>query len=466
MKIATIILRFMILASFLAPHLRADEREDRIRALEKRVGQLEKLLLEQQGSPIVAGEAQKPAGPTVSIGASGFTMRSADTNFALRIRGLLNVDSRWYVDDSGIGDNDGFSVRRARPILEGTVFRDFAFRFSPEFGGSSTSIRDAWVSYDLNNSMEVRFGKQKSPGGLERWQSASATTFVERSLVSGLWPVRDLGILLESELWQGDEAVTRTLGWTGLANIAVGIFNGAGDGRAAGNSDFDGHPTGAARLYVHPFLKSDAPALRTFGLGVSGTYGDVEGSAALPDDRGYTTEGQQLFFEYRSDDVIADRAHWRVGSQGYWYYGPFGLLGEYAMSSQGLRRETPAAAFVRANHAAWSVAASWLLTGEAASFRAVTPQRDFDPRAGGWGAWQLAARFSHLDIDDDVFPEFSDPATSARGAITWAIGLNWFLNRNVRASLTFNHTDFKGGDGGGVSGQDENVFLTRLQLTF
>jgi hypothetical protein len=44
--------------------------------------------------------------------------------------------------------------------------------------------------------------------------------------------------------------------------------------------------------------------------------------------------------------------------------------------------------------------------------------------------------------------------------------VNWFLNRNIRASLTFNHTDFDGGENGSVSAQDENVFLTRLQLTF
>jgi hypothetical protein len=37
---------------------------------------------------------------------------------------------------------------------------------------------------------------------------------------------------------------------------------------------------------------------------------------------------------------------------------------------------------------------------------------------------------------------------------------------NVRAFFDFNHTDFKGGASGRVTAQDENVFLTRVQLAF
>ncbi|MCI0746716.1 MAG: OprO/OprP family phosphate-selective porin [Verrucomicrobia subdivision 3 bacterium] len=457
----------------------ADERDDRIRALEKRVEQLEKLLLEREAKIAPPGEAPKPAeapkpGPSLSIGASGFSMRSADTNFALRLRGLLDVDSHWYVDDGGISDNDTFLVRRARPILEGTIFRDFDFRFTPEFGGSSTTIRDAWLNYRYDDPLQLRIGKMKSPAGLERWQSVANTLMVERSLVSGLWPVRDLGLMLHGELWPGDESVTKALGASGLANYELGVFNGAADGRAAGNADFDDDKTVAGRLFFHPFLKSGLKPLGRLGVGVSASYGNAEGSAGLPDDRGYETEARQGFFSYLSGDgatpatvnVIADGSHWRVGPQGYWYCGRFGLLGEYAISSQRLQRQAGPVTLSRAEHDAWSVTASWLLTGEEASFRSTTPQENFDPHAGGWGAWQVVARYSYLDIDDDVFPSLADPAESATRAAGWAIGLNWYLNRNVRVSLDFNHTDFEGGESGSVTAQDEDAFLTRVQLAF
>ena len=45
----------------------------------------------------------------------------------------------------------------------------------------------------------------------------------------------------------------------------------------------------------------------------------MTGDSALPQDIGYAA------------DVAADGVHWRIGPQAYWYWGPFGLLGEYAL---------------------------------------------------------------------------------------------------------------------------------------
>ena len=457
----------------------ADERDERIKALEKRLEQLEKLLAPSPGTkPLPPGETPKEAtpraGPSLSVGSSGFTMRSADSNFVLRLRGLLQVDSRWYVDDGGIEDNDGFVLRRARPILEGTVFRDFEFRFTPEFGTSTPVIRDAWLNYQYDEAAQLRMGKMKPPGGLERWQAVANVPFIERAMVSDLWPSRDLGVMFHGELWRSDEADARRLDAGGSFYYALGAFNGVGDGRAAGNSDFDGDTEVAARLLVHPFLKTEVTPLRLLGLGLGGTYGKTTGVNGLPDDRSYTTEGQQDFFTYLNGNgttpvtanVIANGHHWRLGPQAYWYWGPFGLQGEYGLSSQELQRQDGLLTTDRLTHQGWSVAASWLLTGEDAGFRSITPKKSFDPKAAGWGALQLLGRYSVLDIDNDAFPNFADPAESATKATAWGLGLNWFLNRNVRTSLNFIRTDFKGGANGSVTRQNENVFLTRAQVAF
>ena len=436
---------------------KADDRDERIQSLEKRVEQLEKLLKAQDAKPASTppAEAPKPAEPTkpspsLSVGASGFALRSADSNFVLRIRGLLQLDSRWS-DDDDLGDS--FLVRRARPIIEGTVFRDFDFRLTPEFGTSTPTIRDAWLNYRYDDPLELRFGKMKSPGNLERWQGAANTLFIERALPSLLWPVREVGVMVHGALWPGEEDAAKSLAAVGLVNYQLGIFNGTGDARAAGNSDFDGDKTGAGRLFFHPFLRSGVEPLQKLGLGVSGTYGEMEGDLGLPDD-----------IEY-DGDVVADGLHWRVGPQAYWYWGQFGLMGEYSISSQRLEQEVAPFASTRAENSAWMVTASWMLTGEDATFRAVTPRKNFDPRAGSWGAWQVVARYSHLDLDDGLFPTFADPAELPTSAANWGFGLNWYLNRNVRASFNYNHCDFKGGQGSAI-GQAENLFATRVQLVF
>src|SRR6185369_13989792 len=78
----------------------ADDRDDKLKELEKKYEFLEQkyrdLERRLEGGP--ASDKSKAAS-TVSIGASGFSMRSADTNFTLRFRGLVQMDSRSYVDD-------------------------------------------------------------------------------------------------------------------------------------------------------------------------------------------------------------------------------------------------------------------------------------------------------------------------------------------------------------------------------
>ncbi len=446
----------LVLSPIASKNLFADDRDDRIQSLEKRVEQLEKLLQGRDAKLPSPGDVPKPAeapkpGPSLSVGASGFAMRSADSNFVLRIRALLQFDSRWS-DDDDIGDS--FLVRRVRPILEGSVFRDFDFLITPEFAGSSPALRDAWLNYRYNDAVELRMGKMKPPGSLERWQSAANTLFIERNFVSLLWPVRDLGVMLHGELWSADEDSTKTLAAGGLVNYGVGLFNGTGDARAAGNSDFDGDKTAAGRLFFHPFLNSGLQPLRKLGLGVSGTYGEMSGGPGLPDDLGYAT------------DVATDGTHWRVGPQAYWYWGPFGLLGEYGISSQRLELEAAPFGSTRAENTAWGITASWLLTGEDGTFRSPTPKRNFDPHTGGWGAWQFVARYSSLDIDDDLFPTFADPTELPTRATNWGLGLNWYLNRNIRASFNYTHTDLTGGQSGSVADFGENAFLTRVQLVF
>ena len=413
-----------------------------------------------------AAAAAAKTAPKLSIGSSGLIASSANSNFVFSLKGLLQVDSRTFFDGSGAKGNDGFLLRRARPIFQGTVYRDFDFLFAPDFGGSSVQIFDAYINYRHEPWAQLRVGKFKAPVGLELLESDANTAFNERSLASDLVPGRDLGV----ELW-GDVN-------DGVLSYAAGIFNGVGDSRNSSNTNLDNNLDFVGRLFALPFKNSDIAALQNLGFGVAGSSGYVSKSAnGLPSATGgtlpgYTTAGLQQFFAYNpaTGVVVADGNHWRLSPQGYYYFGPLSLLGEYAISDQGVRK---GAATAHLHNTAWGITGGWLLTGENAAFAGgVTPLHSFDPRKNEWGAWQVVARYSELDIDQDAFPIFSNPSTSASAAQAWSVGLNWFLNKNIRVNTSYSRTTFTGGGGAGTTApavttrQPESVFFTRLQLAF
>jgi phosphate-selective porin OprO/OprP len=183
----------------------------------------------------------------------------------------------------------------------------------------------------------------------------------------------------------------------------------------------------------------------------------------------YRTSGQATFARYRVDanapatgTTIADGAHWRLSPQGYYYSGPFGLLGEYVFSSQKVLRGTTSGEL---GSDAWQVLGSWVLTGEDSSYRGVTPRSVFDPSNHTWGALELTARVNALALDRDAFPLFANPSAAARTAKAWGLGTNWYLNRAVKISVDFEETRFDGGATDGDRPTERNV-LTRFQFGY
>lgn len=424
--------------------------EERLETLDQKVRILERRLeLEQEKATEKAKDT-----PILGAGKEGFFLKSADGAFQLKLRGLVQADGRFFIDDLEQPGTNSFRIRRARPILEGTVFRYFDFRLMTDFGEGQTVLQDAYLDFRYWPQVRLRAGKFKSPIGLERLQSATDLLFVERAFPTSLAPNRDVGVQLHGDVWDG--AIT----------YAVGVFNGVPDG---GSSDFDNHDEKdyEARLFAHPFKHTEIEPLQGLGLGVTGTWGNQEGSVSAPNLPSFKTAGQQTFFRYRSDGtavgtVVADDKRFRVSPQGYYYWGPFGLLWEYVLSSQEVKKGTTLA---RLENTAWQVAASYVLTGDDASYKGVKPKRPFDPRSSAWGALELAARYSELHVDKDAFPIFADPKKAAQEARAWAVGLNWYLNNNVKFAVDYEQTDFDGGSAKGDR-EDEKVIFSRFQVAF
>src|SRR5690349_19124111 len=128
------------------PAAQQDKDQARTDELEQKV----KILERNRELDVETAEAKAKEAPKIAIGSDGFSFGNADGSYAVQLKGVLQVDSRTFLHDSGIVGNDGLLLRRARPIIQGTVARDFDFQFVPDFGGSSIQIFDAWLNYRLN----------------------------------------------------------------------------------------------------------------------------------------------------------------------------------------------------------------------------------------------------------------------------------------------------------------------------
>jgi phosphate-selective porin OprO/OprP len=400
-----------------------------------------------QPSPEAAASPKPPEkkNPPASASADGFVLSSESGDFRLQLRGYAQFDGRFYPGDDAGAAVDSFLLRRARPILSGTVGQYFDFNLTPDFGGGNTVLQDAYIELRASSKLRVRVGKQKPPVGLERLQSATALSFVERSYPSSLLPVRDVGVQVTGEL----------LG--GVVHYAGGVFDGAPDGGSVDGDLQDGKDV-AGRLFLSPWKRGGGP-LKDLGFGLAGTTGDQTGAPA-----GYRSGGQLPIVSLVTGAVY-DGSRTRLTPQLSLYSGRLGLLGEYARSRTDVRKADGTRG--RLELTAWQATVLFALSADKASFTGVRPAKPFDPAKGQWGAVEVAARVNALEVDrDTIAAGVVDPSRSARDALAWAVGLNWHLTRNVKQVLDYERTRFTGGAAGGADRDDENAFFIRTQISF
>jgi len=479
--------------------------EQRLADLEAQVAELKTELQQQKQA---APQATAPQGPAKSINPTaanpaglpayvtanakdGFAIKSADGDYSLKIGGYTQVLGREFDSSNKEGgfnsatltsydEDSAILLRRARLILQGTVAGNFDYYLQPDFGynnnftsitATSTSayapaLQDVWIDYKQFPDFVIKAGKFKTPFDLENLQDSRYTDFVELGLTNNLSPQRDIGVQVGGNLY---------FDWI---QYAAGVFNGAADhenpygGTSTANYE-NGNATGVGRIFATPFKDTDIKPLQGFGVGFAASYGKEKGSD-IP--TSYVTTGQEPFFSYNGTPGAAgavqnDGPQLRTEPQAYYYYKSLGLLVEKVNDQESLEYQGTGNSYVRykPNNKAYGAQASYVLTGEDATYNGVTPKYDFDPKAGHWGAFEVAGRWDQLKLDPTIFSEnFANLNSSASEATEWTAGLNWYLNKNVKVVFDYAHTDFDRGSfvasGNNGNRKTEDLFLTMLQL--
>jgi phosphate-selective porin OprO/OprP len=385
----------------------------------------------------------------------GFYIQNREHTSRLKLGGFTQFDGRFFVPRDSDPKIDQFAFTSIRPDLQGTVADHFDFRLFPDFAGGKLVVQDAYLDVRYGDAIKLRVGKFKVPFGLERLQAETDTTFISRGLPTQIAPNRDLGAEVFGELGGG------------VLAYQLGVFNGVPDGQS-GDGDVSTGKEGAARIFVKPFVTGGSFA-KDLGVGGAVTYGDSTGTAAAPDLPVYKTAGLTTFFQYRTgttlmDTPIADGRRWRASAQGDYFNGPFGLLAEYVHSAEHVALAS-SHAIVEAD--AWQALAQWVITGDDATFKSVTPHFAFDPSKGHYGAFDVVARVGELRLDNSAAFDtaIADPTKSALRVWSAGGGLDWFPNRTFRFVLDYDRTWFRLGAKTGDR-PTESTIIGRVQTAF
>ena len=360
--------------------------------------------------------------------------------------------------------------------MSGQLFKWIGFKIEGDFSSQqnpSFALTDGYVDLNFLPEIGLRGGQFKVPFSLEELTSDLFIDTIERSMVNELAPSRDMGVMLQGQLFD------RVLGYS------VGLFNGSGINTQDNNDEKDV----AVRVTLAPFRNTDNYFLKGLQIGVDGTFGDQDIRTSA---RGRTTARTTNRFQFFAPQPT-NGTRYRWGAELAWLVGPASLKFEYDKQVDQRKRLGPGGIDLDdVTATGWYVTATFLLTGENSVLGGpVIPKRPFSPLAGqlGPGAWELVARYQELKFKSDDPVDFFDGninngitggrRTAENGAEAVTVGVNWYLNSRVRAMLNWTQywydnelgtpSSCRQGTCGAANLQNGHTsweVLTRLQLWF
>ncbi|HEX7944971.1 MAG TPA: porin [Phenylobacterium sp.] len=428
-------------------------------------------------------------------------LATADGRFTANIKAILMFDGGKYFQKNNLPPqvtnrdlNDGYNFRRARFGIDGKLFRDFDYSFIYEFGGSGQEdpgrLYEAAITYTYLKPFRFKVGAFEPNIGLAAAVSTSQMPLMERPAPAEVARNVAAGdsrvafqVSANDVIGAGDTGVAAR--WMISSAYTANVIATGSSAASATTQPFDEQNAVIARATIAPFYSTDWQA----HFGVNYQYvlhpndqlGNPVGAATgvrypsqLRDRPELRLDGTRLV-----ETGAIDSRHTEVfGVEGAFMTGPAMIEGEWFRYKID-RRFITAATAPDPHFTGWYVQGSWVLTGESRVYNPVEARFDapklnysFNPEAGTWGAFELAARYSDLDLNYHEGAPGTTPA-AALGAVRggeqkiYTVGMNWYLNPSMRVMVDFQHVkiDRLGATGLQV-GQTYNALAARGQVNF
>ncbi len=373
---------------------------------------------------------------------NGFKIESADKQFKFKFGGRIMLDHAYFNQNTELDTNfgilqitNGTEIRRARIFASGTIYENIEFKLQADFSGAEVSLKDVYIGIkDIPLIGTLRIGHVKEPFRLEVMTSSKYITFMERSFSESFLPVRNNGIVLFNDFF--DKKLS----------IQAGYFRNS-DGTANSINVNNGYSiTGrATSLLINNKAQRQ---LWHIGLGLS---------SRIPDSETYKISSRpesHLDIKYINTGTIEniDKINF-TNFETAFVSGPIALQAEYLTAKVNTEATTNDYAF-----SSYYGQVSYFLTGESRKYKSsyggfdrVKPNNNFGGKNNGTGAWELALRYSHSDLNNE------DILGGEQSDVT--LGVNWYLNPSTRIMLNHVWADIQ--DAGKAT-----IFQMRFQIDF
>lgn len=380
-----------------------------------------------------------------SIPNGRLTVTSADGRFSAALRVLAQYDMGYFMQSThartlslGPDLSSGGNFSRARIGLQGKVFGDWSYFFNYDFGASGTEtpgkIQQAFIEYDGMKPFVFRIGAHPPSTGLDDSYSPANSLLLERT--SPASAVRNMaggnGRDSIEMLYEG-RRLFASLAYTGSKIQQSGMF--------------DEQQAVVGRVAYSALTGDDWRWVAS--LGATDVFRPGDASASLNAPRPFTISNvpELNVDDHNTKFVSAHAANvtdaWNMALEGAVTHRNLLAQGGYFRYGMDLRGVS---SLRGEDFAGWYGEAAWVLTGEArgwsttsGSFGSPKPESDFGP-GGGWGAWELAARYSTLDLNDHPGMVGAPlPVGGVRGGEQRisSFAVNWYPNSVLKFVLQF-----------------------------
>ena len=399
--------------------------------------------------PPAAPQVEVPKYPTARL--TGFFHADAiffDQDFANKVAVGQGVASDGDVQS-------GADFRRARLAAVGNVWDNISYMLEMDFAfPGRPSFMDVWLDVDdVIGSNNVRVGQFRQPFGMDAMTGVKDLMFLERSLPFALSPFRQIGAMAYGN--SEDELATWAISGfrypTGFYGGNVGDNGGFGLATRVTGLLIDNGDDGGSLLHIGGGYSSIDPAndLVQYQSHPEVFLSETGGAAQLPVGVPSATPPFVNTGLIPTQNVNLFNIETAV------------VLGSFYAQSEAVcsivQQQGGPNLFFPGAYAQ----AGYFLTGEsraynrkAGVFGSVKPRCSVG-KEGGIGAWELAARWSYIDLSDKNIQ--GGKLTDLTG------GLNWYLNPYTKFQLNYIHA-FLDSPINGKS--DADIFALRAQIDF